>query len=212
MANTCPGQIQACAMRVARLDTNGVPSPGADNLVVTDSLVTMEFTPVYAEGDEFEVKNACGDVCLTFKDDDRFKRVDISSLDICELDPELFELLGGGDVLTDGEAVGYASPEVDGVSNAVSLELWAKRIVDGEQEDLFPYEWWVFPRVRLRWTARTFNNGPMSHPFQGRGTENPNWADGPANDWPVASDRVFQHIPTTSIPTTSCGYQELVAS
>lgn len=212
--NVCPGQIQACAMRVARLEPNGVPDPGANNLIVTNSLVTFTLTVVYADGEEFEVKNGCGDVCLTFKDCDRLKRIDFT-LDVCQLDPELTELLAGGTVLTSGQAVGYKAPLIgDGCPNpnGVSVELWARRVIDGAIDPDFPYEWWVFPRLFPRITERTFQNGPMSHPFSGFGNENPNWFDGPLNDWPVDSDGLWQHLPTDSIPTASCGYGVLQAS
>ena len=212
--NSCPGQINACAMRVSRLEPNGVPDPGADNLIVSAGLASMSFTPVYAEGEEIEVKNACGDICIAYKAPARLKRIDLV-LDLCQLDPELFEMLAGGGVLTDGDAVGYEAPDVgeDPTPYGVSMELWAQRIIDGELDPDFPYEWWVFPRTRWRFNERTFNNGPMSHPLSGEGTQNTNWYDGPLNDWPLPpADRLWQHIPTSGVPTTSCGYGVLSAS
>lgn len=214
MANTCKAQVQACAIRVARLDASGVPDPGGSNLYVADTLSELTANPEFEEGDEFIVKNACGSPCVNFKDDDKFKRLAIT-LGLCKPDPELEELMAGGKVLTSGAAVGYAMPPIGIVDNpnGISIELWAKRIeADGSLDADFPYEWYVLPRVKLRWGNRTFNNGPITVAFQGNAFENPNWFDGPLNDWVVDSDRVLQHMPTTTLPTADCGYQELIAS
>ena len=39
--NECQPSVQACAMRVARLDGSGVPDPGPDNLYVTSGIITL---------------------------------------------------------------------------------------------------------------------------------------------------------------------------
>jgi hypothetical protein len=206
--------VQACAIRVSRLESNGVPSPGADSLYVSDALTQLQVTPVISEGDEFEIKNACGEVCVNFKDCDRLKRLDLT-LGFCYPDPELLELVAGGSLLTSGDAVGYAYPELGATScpNGVSIELWARRIgTDGSSDADFPWEWYVLPRTYWQHSTRTFENGPITVELTGFATENENWFDGPLNDWPVGSDRVLQSIPSASIPDPACGYAELVAS
>lgn len=216
MANDCLPSIQACALRAARLEPNGVPDPGSDSLYVTSGLITLTATPVYRDGDEFQLTNACGDLCLDYKDQDRLRRIDVE-LNICAPDPELTEMLAGGTVLTDGAAVGYAFPEllVNPNPYGISLELWSKRVdEDGVPDSELPYYRWVLPRVWLRVGAKNFENGPMNNPFSGYAKQNSNWYDGPTNDWPVASNRVMQYLPVGSsdLPTADCGYQTLVAS
>lgn len=216
MANDCLPSIQACAMRVARLDPNGVPTPGVDNLYVTDGLITLTAEPQYRDGDEFEVVTACGDLGVNFLDVPRLKRLNIT-LNIVAPDPELTELLAGGSVLTDGAAVGYEAPPLLSRIQpyGVSLELWTKRLADdGDLDATFPYFHWVFPRAKLRVGAKNFQNGPMDNPFSGFAIENPNWYDGPLADWPVSSDRVFAYLPVaaTDLPTPVCGYQTTPAS
>lgn len=213
MSNDCRKQIKACALRVSRLDSNGVPSPGADNLYVSDALVSLSYTVNQTEGTEYEFTNACGDT-VYFRDDNRPRQVDVE-MQIWTPDPELTELLVGGVVLTDGDAVGYGAPSLNQVANpnGVSVELWARRINDGGQYDSdFPYAWWVWPLMKLTANDGTFENAPHQPTFSGFAVENTNWFDGPANDWPVGSDRVYQWIPTTGVPTTACGYQTLAAS
>lgn len=214
MANNCRRQVQACAIRVARLASDGSPIAGADNLYVSDALTQLVTDPELSEGDEFELKNACGEVCVNFKDCDRLKRLNIT-LGLCYPDPELQELLLGGTVLTSGDAVGYAYPELGAATcpNGVSIELWARRIDTAGAPDVdFPYEWYVLPRVYLFPGGRTFENGPITVETTGFAIENPEWFDGPENDWPVASDRVLQSIPTATIPEAACGYQVATAS
>lgn len=216
--NDCLPSIQACAMRVARLDSNGVPTPGADNLYVTAGLITLTATPEYRDGDEFEVVTACGALGVNFKDQNRLKRLGVE-MNIVAPDPELTELLAGGSVLTDGTAVGYAAPDLLTIANpnGVSLELWTKRLgPDGAQDATYPWFRWVYPRVYLNVGAKNFQNGPMDNPFSGYAIENPNWYDGPMQDWPETdtSYRVFSYLPRDSgdFPTVECGYQNTPAS
>lgn len=216
MANDCLPSIQACAMRVARLDGSGVPDPGADSLYVTDGLITLTATPVYRDGDQFQLVNACGGIPLDYRDQDRLLRLDVE-LNIAAPDPELTELMAGGTVLTHGAAVGYAAPEllINPNPNGVSVELWSKRVdEDGGLDPTFPYMHWVFPRGWLRVGAKNFENGPMNNPFSGYMKQNSNWFDGPLNDWPVASNRVFQYLPVAAsdLPTALCGYQPITPS
>ncbi len=211
--NDCLPQVQACVIRVADLDVSGVPLPGSDNLYVSDALTTLQMTPVYTDADEIEEKNACGTVCVNYQGDPTLKRGDIE-LTICTADPYLQAKLGYGDVLTDTGIHGFAYPPIGVVTgNGVSIELWAKRIDDGELHDEWPYAWWVLPRVtRLKHGVRTFNNGAQLPVFSGQAYENPNWFDGPLNDWPVSSDRFAQWFPSQTIPVASCGAQALAAS
>ena len=179
----CRPQIQACAIRVARLDSNGVPSPGADNLYVSDALVSLGVSPVYTDGDEIEDKTACGAVGVNFRGDDSLKRADVS-IQIITPDPYLSEMLSGGKVLDPGggAAVGWAAPPIGTITgNGVSIEVWTRRIDDGDLDLNYPYGWWVYPKVRnlrigdwshengslcsrrsrvRRWRTRTGSTGP----------------------------------------------------
>lgn len=213
MANDCLPSIQACAMRVTRLEADGTPDVGASNMYVTAGLITLTATPVWQDGAEMTVANACGDLCLDYQENSRLRRLDVE-LNICAPDPELSELLSGGTVLTSAGAIGYAYPSLleDPNPNGVSLELWSKRIdEDGAPDATFPYMWWVLPRVWLRIGAKNFENGPMNNPFSGRAKQNAQWGTGPMDDWPVASTRVLQHLPTADLPDTLCGYQAVPA-
>ena len=214
MANTCRPQVQACAIRVAKLYSTGVPRVGANNLYVSDALTKLTMTPVIEEGSETKLKNACGAACLDYKDCDRLSRLDIS-IELCTPDPELSEMFTTGVVLTSGAAVGFGAPVLNEETcpDGISIELWAKRPLRGGSLDpVHPYAWWVFPRVYLHPADSTFEDGPFVATFAGFGVENENWFDGPLNDWPVDSDRVYQWLPTATLPETACGYASLVAS
>lgn len=216
MANDCMSSIHACAIRVARLESDGVPLPGANNLYVSDGIIELSFTPEVEAGDEVTVKNGCGAVCVSHRNDEIIKWWNVE-LTICRPDPELQELLTGGAVLTDGGAVGYQPPALNTVSapNGISVEVWSHRLDDGGDYDpTFPYFHWAFPKIKgLHFGARRLFNGALENPFTGgRALENSNWFDGPGNDWNVDSSRAWGQMPTDIIPTSDCGYQTLAAS
>lgn len=214
MANDCLAQVQVCALRVGRLGSTGAPSVGASNIYVSDALVTLTVTPEIEEGDEFLQKNGCGSLCVNYKSHDQIKRLGVE-LTLCTPDPELHEILSGGTRLTNGAAVGWAIEPLSNSTapNGVSLEFWTRRILDdGSSDSTYPYGWWAMPRVYVKPGAKTFENGAQLSVFSGFATENANWGNGPANDWPVPSIRSIQWIPTASIPTATCGYITSIAS
>lgn len=213
MANDCLPQVQACRIRVARLDPTGVPQPGANNLYVSDALVSLGFEWEVEAGDEFTDKNGCGTIKVDYRGPDQIRRGNVT-IRLVTPDPQLSEMLSGGDVLTDGAAVGYAAPALGDVEeNRVSVELWTKRIRDGRIDPTFPYAWWAYPWVEnLRPNGHEHANAALLPEFVGEAYENDNWYDGPMNDWPATSDRVYQWIPTDYIPAAACGYQTLAAS
>lgn len=214
MANDCARHVFGCSLRVARLNADGSLDFGANGLYVSDALLTLSITPNIEEGDEFRIKNACGALCVNVKDCDRLARLDLT-MGLCYPDPELLELLvGNSNVLTDGDAVGWALPPL-GASDCpsgVSVEVWAKRYDStGAPSATFPYEQYVLPRTYWQISARNFENGPVTTELTGFAVENDLWGDGPSGEWPVASDRALQNLPVTSVPTPTCGYQVLAS-
>lgn len=217
MPDACRPHVQVCATRIARLEGNGVPDPGADNMVVSNALGTLTASPVYREGEEIQEPNACGELLVNFRGSPTLVRWDISFV-FQSQDPFLAELLSNGTVLTFGADKGYASPPLGDISNeSVSLEVWAKR-VDPDTGDLdidAPYAWYSFPKLKnLRIGERVFANANIPAPFTAEAYENPNWYNGPTGDWPttVPTARAWQWIPWDNIPTPSCGFKTISAS
>lgn len=214
MASNCFHLLSLCRIRVARLEPNGVPDPGAGNLYVSDAQISLTLGLEISEGDDFEQKNGCGDICFAFKDRDKIKGLNLE-LSLCDADPQMAELLTGGTVFTSGsEAVGYALPPVGDVGNefGVSVEAWTKNISGSTLDADYPYVRWVMPKTFWTFSDKTFENGPIVQAFTGKGEENANWHDGPANDWDFTSTSLFQYAGDTSLPTAQCGSQTLPVS
>lgn len=209
-------QVHGVRMRVCRLDSNGVPTPGANNLYVSECFTKVSISPVYTAGSEIEEKNAQGVVCVNYIGADTFKRADIQ-IEMCSPDPYLSALLSGGTVLTDGGKTGWAPPALGAVplTTSLSIEVWSRRIDDGELDADSPFGWWVYPRVRnLKVEGWEHGDSALLPMFSGQAYENPNWLDGPLNDWPVDSTKVFQYMPTTyaTLPSPSASGLETVAA
>lgn len=210
MADDCLPQIHACRVRVADLDSNGVPTPGAGHLYVTDSLVTCTLKPVYRDGTEIEEPNGCDEIAAAYMPPPSYKWDEVE-LEFVKREPVLEAMLSRGSVLDlGGDAPkGGARPRAGVIGgHGISIELWAKRLNGPDLDPDFPYAWWVMPKVRNLKAGDDEKGASVSKPkFSGIAVENTNWHDGPLNDWPVASDRSVQWIPTTSMPVAVCGPQ-----
>jgi hypothetical protein len=213
--DNCLPQIHGCRIRVAVLEAGtGVPLPGAEHLYVSSALTRVTTTPVYEDGTVLRDRNACDEVCLNYEGPPSFVGMDMS-IELCTPDPYLTAMLvSGGVVLTDGDARGFGFPQIGVIdADAVSVEVWAKRINNGKIDADSPYAWWAYPWFTNRRIGEgSTENARRNTVVTGRLYENENWFDGPLNDWPVSSDRVGQWIPTDTLPDASCGYSALVAS
>jgi hypothetical protein len=213
MNDPCLPVIQGCRIRIARLFADGVPEPGAENLYVSRSLFTLALTNVFTDGTEIEEKNACDEVEIYYKGPATYKRVD-AVLTLMQPDPYLEEMLGQGELLDATEAIGFKAPALGLVGdNALSLEVWQKRIKNGKLDPQYPYLRWAFPfATNMRPGDFQIGNEALKPGFSMELYENENWFDGPLNDWPDESDRVYQAIPDTTLPDYDCGYLTLAAS
>lgn len=210
MAQDCAASLYVCLFRVARLNADGSPKVGANNMVVSEQLGRLTFEPEIEQGTEHTQKNGCGNIVASYKKRNQVKRLNLG-LELLSPDPALQEILVGGEVLADGD--GYAYPELgDANEDKVSVEVWTRAIVDNDVADINPWIWWVFPETKWQYQGRNLEESFLNMPFAGEATENPNWDNGPANDWPEESDRVVQHLRIDDIPDVACGYQAIPAS
>lgn len=201
------GSVFALGMRVTILGADGAPQIGPAGAYVTDNLVKLDFSVEYRNGLEVERLNGQGRACLYYSANPTIKRLTVDGLELCYPDPELEQLLGGGDVLLDaqGRPVGYAAPEVgsDPVPNGVSIELWSSAVLDDGVDAELPYIHWVYPREFLKADKRTIDSSAFAAGFSGLGNQNPSWGDGPFHDWPFESGRVYQHARVAAMPDLS---------
>jgi hypothetical protein len=161
-------------MRVTPLDVSG-NIDASKPVLNSKGFITATFSPQFEEGDEITEKAADGSVCVSFKVDDSFTRVDFS-LPLCDVDPEVTALLAGGNVILDGDGavVGYTSPVAGAkVGNPVAIEVWSQAIVAGKPASDRPYWHWVFPYVKVRYEGdREIGNSRLANEFTGQGVGN----------------------------------------
>jgi hypothetical protein len=216
-ANSPLGQVQAFRMRLSKLDSNGVPTPAAGKMYVTSSLVLATFTPSYIDGTLIRETNGAGEICVEFEGDDSFLGYDVS-IQVCTPDPYIMDFLGSCSIITPSDGpLGWAAPAAGPLSpTPVSIELWSKRVDEGSlASDGYPYFWTVAPRVRkLRLGPLNYGNQANMPTFTGIARENPNWFDGPLNNWDHASDKALHQIATTetTVPAASNNTSTIAAS
>lgn len=215
MPNAVLPQIHGDALVISLLDRNGVPLPSGNGYYCTHALTKVTFKPQYSDGDAIQENTASGSRCINFKDDDLFDGID-ADIELCSPDAYAAHMLAGGTLLTEvsAQVPGYAFPPMGKLSgNGVSIEVYAKRIDDDDLDSDFPYARYVLPKLkRARIGDRAFERALANNVFTGRAIENPNWFDGPMNDWPAASDRVCQWLPWASIPAATPAPTTLPAS
>ena len=193
------GELQACIVRAARLDSDCSPTGGVNGGIVTAALVTLTADPDIEEGTNYEQKNACGDILFTYEKENKIKRYTISG-EFGVSDFELMALLfGGGTILGKasgsyaGKVIGYYDPlYTAAATNGVYLEVITTAIVQGAGNcavagSSTPHAiGHVFGKVKLLPGSQSFGDDIKRVTFSGKAVNNPNLFDGPWNDYPGA--------------------------
>jgi hypothetical protein len=222
MPTKCFGFLKAKVMRVTRLDADGVPVVGAASTVVSSGFVRIALNMEYEDGQEFVQKNAWGDFCVNEQDDDRLKRI-TPTIDFCNVDPDLVEMVTGARLILDGaNAVGFALGEA-APTGRFALEAWSK--VAGSSE-------WVYWNLPSLGAGRVGNitlegaTGTFSMSARSAGAPDGVWSAGatpattgapydlsylPANETIEAGEHIATAVTASAPPAASCGAVALAA-
>jgi hypothetical protein len=122
----CFSPVRGRAMRVTKLDGCGRPVFGDGSVGVSDGFVSVAFTANTDEGDEINVTNAAGKVCVREVPCPTFLGYGIE-IEFCNADPALFALLTGQEpvVDADGVAVGFrVNSDISACDSGFALEVW----------------------------------------------------------------------------------------
>jgi hypothetical protein len=107
MATNGPARIQACAIRLTRLNPDGSPTVSSVSMIQDEGRAIAKCTwkPNMFQGVDITPASACGVPIISYKDCDRYKRWEIM-LSMGDWDPEQMELVAGGAVLTSPGSAG----------------------------------------------------------------------------------------------------------
>jgi hypothetical protein len=221
MPSECRSVIKSCLARFIRLDECGSIVVGPSSVLTTKGYISVTATAQLETGEEFILKNACGELCVNEKDADQFKRYDLE-MEFCQVDPELLELISGARLLVDGGGTsrGFAHGE-NPLTENFSLELWTKVTpsVCGAGEGAEWY-WFAFP-----WVTNgvlndvTFENGPITLTVtassHGAGSD---WGRGlgpdcilPSGAEATSVDHLMAYLTNVQPPEVVCGLQAVAA-
>lgn len=211
--------VDICAIRFSRLEANGVPDPGANNLLVSTDLVQIAYTFETEAGQRTTQRNGCGGICFTRETPDKVLGSNLT-IDVCATDPEMVEIIGAGDLLVDtGESIGWAAKGTESPQGpGVGVETWSLAW-DGDEQMIHPltgqaaYLRRVWPRLRFAPSGNpTQAEGLAIQQFVGKGVANTNFYDGPANDIPLGYEGAYLEFLSAAPPAATNGYASLAAS
>lgn len=188
MAGTCFPTLRLRRVRVTQLDECGRPvyaeeSPAVDDLpihVTTDGTISLQYEEDYEEGDEFIQKTGWGDLCINDRANSVLKR-SMVTVNFCFVDPELFSIILGADLIVDGNgnAIGYRRSEGLLDSN-FALEGWVGVPGQACTDENLDYGYILFPFVTdAKTSAVTFENGTTSFEMAGWTKPGAGWGTGP---------------------------------
>jgi hypothetical protein len=228
MANKCFSLVRGRAMRVTRLDGCGAVINGATASVVSDGFITVGLTAQTDEGTTISVQNAAGDICILDEPAPKFTGYEIS-IEFCQVDPGLFEILTGQDVVTDGAtptpgAVGFRmNSGVNASESGFALEVWSQvPTAVCEPGAGVSYGYFLVPFVQGGLLGDfTIGNDAVNFTMSGaRSKDGSAWDVGPydvvkdatgATDSPLlvpidSKDHLHMQLTTVPPPTASCEY------
>lgn len=210
MAAQCPTVIHLCYIRVTRLSSLGVPTPGPNNAYATNNALMLTVTPDILAGEIKDQKGGCDQLLSTYHGQDIFKRFNLE-LDVATDEPGLEEMMTGGSAIVDtgSNPIGVQFPVPCGTQQPyVAFEAWQDLWnCDHQPNAPYPYRRWVFTSSRWQRGPETLQNDFSVAKYTGFTVGNANWGLGIYHDMPVAAGTNGCRFFDTVLPNAACGYQ-----
>lgn len=117
--------IKGNVVRLTRLNACGDPIVGSCSSLVSECFISVTLSGEFESGTEFVQKNAWGNLCISDKDADVLKRVNVA-LQFAELNPDAL------DFMTDSNTVASGGNNIGSTwgtamnQTAFALEVWTK--------------------------------------------------------------------------------------
>lgn len=117
--------IKGNVVRLTRLNACGDPIVGSCSSLVSECFVSVTLSGEFESGTEFVQKNAWGNLCISDKDADVLKRVNVA-IQFAELNPDAL------DFMTDSNTVASSGNNIGSTwgtamnQTAFALEVWTK--------------------------------------------------------------------------------------
>lgn len=208
----CLAAIKFCRMRVTRLDADGTPTAGPNNVYVTDKPVSLGVTPVIEAGEDKTRVGGCDCIVASYRGFDKLKWFDFD-LELAVWEPGLIEMLTGASaILSSSDPIGFQWSEQafdcsGQIQPNVVLEGWQVLQNQGSPDTEFPYMHWVWPLARFQISDYTLENDFAAPALKGYSQPNSNWGEGIFSDVPEAIQSLGAGFYTATIPDAECGYQ-----
>lgn len=183
MASTCESPIRGLAMRATKVSTCGCPEEGLNAYAVSCGFVSIGLSANIDEGNEIVVRTAAGELCINEPACRSLTRYDVT-IEFCQVDPELFEIIAGHRVLTDykGDSVGHTVDEEINCEAGFALEVWSGLAGgDCNADGTANYYYWLLPWISngLIGGDITIEDGPVTFTFEGQSKTSECWCRGP---------------------------------
>lgn len=185
MVAQCHSVVRAPAARVTRLGPCGEILDTGCDYATTSSFVNITLTKVMQERQDAFLLNANGDSCVD-KPKAPFLRWYEVSIEFCEVDPELFNIVSAEPLILDDslvpEAIGWCTlPDSPSASN-FALEFWTGSEDDGCEGDDVVYGYGRLPRITQGMIGDvTIQNGVITFTVTGITRPGNQWGEGPYN-------------------------------
>jgi hypothetical protein len=219
--------LQGLALRATKLDACCNPVEGECSTVVSESYISLALTAEIEEADEFTVKVASGQLCLSETGAPTLKRYGVVAT-ICRADPDLLNIVAGLNPVLDWEdnVVGFGVPTGLSDGSKFALEVWTRVPSNAcEPGAEVQYLYWLMPCLEDgRIGDFTIENGPLNFTLSANATASSTWGVGPydvvAQDVTGTAGPLLLPMPddvplavqltTVPPPTEECGCVPLV--
>lgn len=212
MAAKCLAAIRFCRMRATRLNADGTPHNGPNNVYVTDKPMSLAVSPVIEAGQDRTRVGGCDCIVATYRGKDKLKWFDLS-LELALWEPGLIELLTGATaILSAADPIGFQWSDQafdcsGDIQPNVVLEGWQILQNQGSPDLTYPYMHWVWPSTFWQISDYTLENDFAAPSLKGYSQPNANWGTGIFDDVPEAIGSLGAGFYTATIPDAACGWQ-----